>query len=267
MRHNIVENMIGSSVFVDCQRILERTSAGGVPNGLVSVCVSLYNYSKFLPECLDSIRNQQYLPIELIIVDDASDRDDSVIVAQKWMENNASRFYRTLLLSHVKNQGLAQARNTAFANAVGEYVFVIDADNMIYPRAIARLYDAIKNTGASAAYTQLEFFGDERRLGYADVWMPGRFLQGNYVDAMALISKKTWYQVGGYTHIEGGWEDFDFWCKMIDMDLEGIFVPEILCRYRVHGTSMLRTETNKAQERLSVDMIMRHPWLRFGLPD
>jgi hypothetical protein len=112
-----------------------------------------------------------------------------------------------------------------------------------------------------AAYTQIEFFGDEQKLGFADVWNAEYLKQDNYIDAMALISKQAWRQVGGYTHTEGGWEDYDFWCKFVENDISVAFVPEILCRYRVHGSSMLRTETARQNQELSVIMSLRHPWL------
>lgn len=228
---------------------------------LVTVAVSLFNYAAFLPACLGSILAQRHQSLDLIIVDDASDRDESADVAIAWLKQNSDRFCRSTLLRHSRNQGLAQARNTAFEQARTEAVFVIDADNMIYPRAISRLKHTLDETGAAAAYTQLEFFGSERRLGYADVWRPQAFRTGNYVDAMALVSRQAWRTVGGYTHLEGGWEDYEFWCKFVESGLSAVYVPEVLCRYRVHSDSMLRTETLTAHRQLSVEMMSRHSWL------
>lgn len=245
-------------------RVLEERAASEMPEGLVTVCVSLFNYARFLPDCLNSILKQRYAPIELVVVDDASNRDDSLQVARDWLQQHHQRFHRVLLLSHVRNQGLAQARNTGFAHSEGEHVFVIDADNEIYPRAIERMHEVLIKNRCAAAYTQLEMFGDQRRLGYADVWSQERFRSGNYVDAMALVSKEAWQAVGGYSHLEGGWEDFDFWCKFIDHGLEAIYIPEVLCRYRVHGTSMLRTETKEMYKQLSIEMCLRHPWLNLA---
>jgi hypothetical protein len=132
---------------------------------------------------------------------------------------------------------------------------------MMYSRAIARLFDTLSRTGAQAAYSQLEFFGDEARLGVADLWDRERFKRGNFVDAMALVSKSAWKEVGGYTHMDLGWEDYEFWCKFIEHGFEGVFVPEILCRYRVHGKSMLRTDTIPKAKRSMELMSILHPWL------
>jgi glycosyltransferase involved in cell wall biosynthesis len=226
----------------------------------VTVCVSLYNYASFIAECLASVLNQLHQNLELIVVDDASS-DESLQFAHAWLLAHGNSFSRVQLVRHLRNQGLAEARNTGFLCARTGYVFVLDADNALYPRAIARLYEALRSGEFEAAYTQLEFFGAERRLGLADIWSRELLAMGNYVDAMALVSKAAWKAVGGYSHIEGGWEDYDFWCKFIEHGLNAVYVPEILCRYRVHSASMLRTETHRAYDELVVRMIKRHPWL------
>lgn len=231
---------------------------------LVTVAVSLYNYAHFLPECLNSILAQRHRNLELVVVDDVSAKDDSIDVAHDWLRAHGERFARVLLLRHRRNQGLAQARNTAFTHALGSHVFVIDADNALYPRAISRLHQAIATSGAAAAYTQLELFGNKHTVGAADVWQPQWLRHGNYIDAMALVSRSAWQDVGGYTHLDGGWEDYDFWCKFVEQGYVAAFVPEMLCRYRVHGTSMLRTETARSYDALFIEMTLRHPWMKLA---
>jgi glycosyltransferase involved in cell wall biosynthesis len=241
--------------------ILDSVRDASVADDLVTVAVSLFNYAGFLPDCLDSVLKQRHAALELVVVDDVSRADDSVEVARNWLQEHASRFARVLLLQHTRNQGLANVRNTAFRHARAKNVFVMDADNTIYPRAIGRLYGALRTSGAAAAYTQLELFGDRNAVGLADIWNPEWLRHGNYIDAMALISKRAWRDVGGYAHIEGGWEDYDFWCKFIEQGFVAAFVPEMLCRYRVHRSSMLRTETSRNYDAVFVEMTMRHPWM------
>jgi glycosyltransferase involved in cell wall biosynthesis len=228
---------------------------------LITTIVTVFNYSRFVREALDDLRDQTFSPIELIVVDDCS-TDDSAELVREWMDANSDRFQLCRLVRHCTNQGLAQARNTAFLLAAGKYVFVLDADNRIYPRAIARLTEAAERSGKAGAYSQLEVFGEERSIGYADVWDREHFKQENYVDAMSLIAKSAWQEVGGYSYMDVvGWEDFDFWCKLEEAGLRCTYVPEILCRYRIHGKSMVRSETNPRHERLRQEMLIRHPWL------
>lgn len=79
--------------------------------------------------------------------------------------------------------------------------------------------------------------------------------------------KDAWQKVGSYSDLRAGWEDHDFWCKFVEAKLFCIFAPDILCRYRVRGTSMLRSQTNPQIKPLIADMKSRHPWLELVAPD
>jgi FkbM family methyltransferase len=228
----------------------------------VSVIITLYNYDSYITDALDSVYSQSYQNIELIVVDDAS-KDKSQDVARKWLEENGARFSQARLLSHIENCGLAQARNTAFAHARNEFIFVLDADNEIYPDAIVKLLSVCTSARAEAAYSQLENFGAASGYGRSGFWNPAYLALGNYIDAMALIKKSAWLAVGGYSYFTiSGWEDYDLWCKFVEHGFKGVFVPELLCRYRVHGSSMLNQATNRNLELLRAEMVKRHPWLR-----
>jgi glycosyltransferase involved in cell wall biosynthesis len=167
------------------------------------------------------------------------------------------------LLAHDDNCGLAQARNTAFANATNDYVFVLDADNEIRPDAIAKLLAACVRENAEVAYSLIEKFGNATGVG-GEVWNPASFRFGNYIDAMALVRKSAWQRAGGYNQPSDiqGWEDYDLWCKFVEFGFRGVLVPEVLCRYRVHRSSMLREVSDPKKDRLRLAMMKRHPWLR-----
>jgi len=227
----------------------------------VAVIVTLYNYANHVKECLDSIAAQTQPGIELIVVDDCS-TDDGLDVVLAWLAQNEARFAAYAVIAHTTNMGLPYARNTAFLQASTDRVFVMDADNALYPRAIERCMQAMTQSGAAAVYTQLEFFGQRTGLGAADFWSAERLKLKNYIDAMALVSKAAWEKVGGYTQLNAnGWEDYDFWCKFAEHELRCTYIPEILCRYRTHMTSMSHTETNPNAGALILQMSIRHPWL------
>lgn len=240
---------------------LVRRREGPVGPGTVAVAVSLYNYAPYIGACLDSVADQTLADLELVVVDDASDADASLDTAAAWFDARADRFSRALLVRHRHNEGLAAARNTGFRLSRSEAVFVLDADNALFPPALAKLSRALGTGDWGAAYCQLQHFGAESGLGLADVWHPSFFEIGNYVDAMALVRRDTWARLGGYRAFSG-WEDYDFWCSCVEAGIRCAFVPEILCRYRVHAGSMLRTESQAAYHRLHPALTLRHPWLR-----
>lgn len=232
----------------------------------ISVAISLYNYARYIEECLASIAAQDYTELQLIIVDDCSQNDGSVAVAQAWMREHQDRFPSGILVAHDANSGLAEARNTAFDLADCDTVFVMDADNSILPSCIRKLRRAIDADDADASYSQLVMFGDVKDVGYADYWSKSLLSKGPYIDAMALVRKSVWERAGGYTHLDGGWEDYDFWCKLAELNARICYVPELLCRYRAHKSSMLRTEAVDSYERLNNLISLRHPWTRLKDP-
>src|SRR5579862_1975391 len=210
----------------------------------VTVAVSAHDYAHHIVAALDSVYRQTHAALDLIVVNDHS-TDDTASVVRHWMESHSGRFREVVLVSHDRRYGLAQARNTAFARAQNDWVFVLDADNELYPAAIERLRDGGMRAGAYAGYSLLETFGDEHSLGLSEVWNPAKLATGNYIDAMALIRRSAWRTVGGYSELTvPGLEDFDLWCKFVEHHLDAVFTPKILCRYRVHAGSMLRRTTN-----------------------
>jgi glycosyltransferase involved in cell wall biosynthesis len=247
-------------------RVLHHSPrAAGESPSAVTVCVSLYQYRHYIVECLDSVWAQTESPLSLVVVDDASS-DGGADEVRMWMEAKGSRFLETSLLRHERNAGLAATRNTAIEHATSEYVFVLDADNAIYPRCLKSLQQALDGKSLAFAYSIIEQFGDVRSIIGCDGWSPAKIAQGNYVDAMALMRRDTWKRVGGYRKMRvSGWEDYDLWCRCVEANLAGVLVPEILCRYRVHGRSMLRRSTDSLVNHLQVSDELRdaHPWIEF----
>lgn len=234
--------------------------------GEVCVIVPLYNYRQYLEECLASVFKQNFGPLSLIIVDDCSS-DGGGALALNLLSRHYSRFATVRLIRHHRNLGLSMARNSGVAWSTEPFVFMLDADNRIRRPALSRLVRAIEISGAAFAYSQLYLFGSQNMIGVADIWDPKRFrVVGNYIDAMALIRRQSLLAVGGYSTLAAGigWEDFDLWCKFADLGYRGVFLPELLCEYRVHSESMLRTHTRKDQKSLALEMALRHPALFKG---
>ncbi|MGC5749669.1 glycosyltransferase family 2 protein [Gluconobacter sp. NFX36] len=225
----------------------------------VSVIVTNYNYEKYVIECLNSISNQSHQRLSLVVIDDDSRKDLSVEKILEWMDKNKNRFLSIKLLKNISNQGPSASRNTAIEHCPSETIFIMDADNTIMATAIAKLYDCLRRSDAQGVYCQIVEFGDRNQLGSADLWDVERMYRNNYVDIMAMMKKTAWARVGGFSHIEEGWEDYDFWLKFIDQGIDMVFLPEILCRYRVHGVSRTSTEAHKSHYDLEIIMKYRHP--------
>jgi GT2 family glycosyltransferase/SAM-dependent methyltransferase len=230
----------------------------------VTIVIPLYNYAQYIEEALDSVRAQTLEIIDLIVVDDTS-TDSSLSLAVNWARSNAKRFNRIVVLRNKANAGLGITRNTGIDAADTPFVLLLDADNTLRPECGAVCLSVILESGAAFTYPLLQQFGDTSDLMGNCPFEPGRFIGGNYIDALALVSKEAWSAVGGYrTFRIMGWEDFDFWCRLVENGLWGCRAGDSpLADYRVHGSSMLRmtTSTDGSARQLIAEMEHRYPWL------
>jgi hypothetical protein len=247
--------------------IATRTRAYGGAEPRVSVVVSLYDYEDQISAALDSAALSLFAEFELIVVDDAS-TDDSLRRVLEWCD----RHPRTpaIVLHRPVNGGLARARNAGVDFARGEFVFVLDADNEIYPHCLGRLVEVLDtDTEAVFAYGMSERFGEQGSIGLLSVggWDPRRLRHVNHIDAMALIRRDDLRELGGYAEDVRlhGWEDYDLWCKVAERGSRGHAVREILGRYRISDDSMLGSVTNLSSTDAYVALIERHPTLMTGV--
>ena len=111
-------------------------------NPLVSVIIPIFNTSKYLPTCLDSVIGQTYQNLEIILVDDGS-TDNSYQIAKEYSKKDSR-----IKLIHQKNQGLSVARNTGIKKSTGSYITFVDSDDYIEPNMTNRMMKTIQNTNA-----------------------------------------------------------------------------------------------------------------------
>ena len=109
---------------------------------LISIVVPIYNVEKYLKKCLDSIINQTYKNIEIILINDGS-TDNSGKICDNYKEN-----YDNVVVIHNKNRGVSVSRNIGIDKAKGNYITFIDADDYIEPDMIEKLYLACKENNA-----------------------------------------------------------------------------------------------------------------------
>ena len=111
----------------------------------ISVIVSVYNVEKYVKKCLDSILNQTYENIEIIIVNDGA-TDNSENICKEFVENeNRAKLYTK------ENGGLSSARNHGMRFVTGKYVLFIDSDDYIAEGMVEELYKNIKGEDADVS--------------------------------------------------------------------------------------------------------------------
>jgi glycosyltransferase involved in cell wall biosynthesis len=220
----------------------------------VSVVVTLYNYQEYIGECLESlvaaIRFDPALVVEVIVVDDAStDSGAAVVMAMA----QAYPDLPLLLVKKSQNSGLSRSRNLALKLARGQAAFILDADNLIKPACLSLLYDHLRQSEADAVYPCIEKFwtldGKVVDTVSSQPFDLTRLLSANYIDAMAMFSVKSLFEIGLYdVGMVHGWEDYDVWLSMGFAGLRVESLPRVLGGYRLHADSMLIRFTSHALE-------------------
>lgn len=128
-------------------------------NNLVSVVIPVYNSEKFLSKTLDSVVNQYYKNIEIILVDDCSiDKSKEII-------KSYSKEYKNIVYHCLENNsGAAVARNLALELANGRYIAFLDSDDIWHPKKITKQLELMKQKNAGICYTAIEMIDENENL-------------------------------------------------------------------------------------------------------
>ena len=110
--------------------------------GLVSVVLPIYNVERYLDRCIESVVNQTYRNLEIILVDDGSP-DGCPKKCEEWAKKD-----ERIKVVHKVNAGLGYARNTGIENASGEYICFFDSDDYIAVNTIEKAYETVKRDNA-----------------------------------------------------------------------------------------------------------------------
>lgn len=118
---------------------------------MVSIIVPVYNTGMAVKRCVDSLLHQSYQDIEIILVDDGSDRETASICDRLRQENEK------LTVFHCQNRGVSAARNYGMERAVGKYIFFADADDYAEPRMLEVMVDTAEKYHAQLIVTGYYF--------------------------------------------------------------------------------------------------------------
>lgn len=129
----------------------------------ISVIIPVYNTGKYLPKCVESVRNQTLSDIEIILVDDESP-DNAPELCDEYAQND-----KRIKVVHKKNGGLGYARNSGLDVATGEYVSFIDSDDFIKPEMMQTLYETAKRYDADDVRSGTIFYNEDRTIVRHDV--------------------------------------------------------------------------------------------------
>ncbi len=120
-------------------------------NPKISVIVSVYNTEKYIEKCLDSLLNQTYSNIEIVVINDCS-TDGSLKILKKY----AKKYDNMILIENKENKGLSYSRNVGLEKATGEYIGYIDSDDYVDSTYYEQMMKAIKKEKSEIAIADMK---------------------------------------------------------------------------------------------------------------
>jgi glycosyltransferase involved in cell wall biosynthesis len=208
-------------------------------NPLVTVIALCYNHERFVKEALQSVVNQTYRNIELIIVDDFS-TDKSVEIILKFIENN----FTAKTNFNKSNLGNCSSFNQAFKIAKGKYIIDFSTDDVMLPerieKQVSKFEECSEKTGV--VYSNGIFINEKSRplkggqisnaekMPEGDVYI--NFLKNTFLmPCTMMIRKSVLDEMGGYDE-SLAYEDLDFWVRSA-RTWEYAYIPEVLSYQRI----------------------------------
>ena len=122
-------------------------------NDLISIVIPIYNVEKYLKRCVDSVINQTYKNIEIIVVNDGSN-DHTQEICEKICQEDTR-----VILINKKNGGVSSARNKGIDLAKGEYISFCDSDDYVDQSIFEKLLKLIKENDADISMCNIEYIG------------------------------------------------------------------------------------------------------------
>jgi glycosyltransferase involved in cell wall biosynthesis len=186
-------------------------------------------------EAVASVRNAKRDDLELIVVDDGSTDE----LTRAVIDGLAGQ---EVAVIRQENKGLAAARNAGIAEAQGEYILPLDADDRLRTGWIDRgIHVLDTDARAGVVYGDAACFGARTYRWNAGAFDRGQLLDGNFIHASALYRRKVWEQNGGYdgSMPVQGFEDWDFWLGAFAHGWRFEYLAEVFFDYRQHERSML----------------------------
>lgn len=220
---------------------------------LISIIIPCYNDEEFIFQSVTSALKQTYSNFEVIVVDDGSNNETKRIL--KTLQPHVSRIITQ------ENKGQSAARNTGISIAKGEFIFVLDSDDFVEPTFCAK---AVKILSTNSEVKIVSCFSN---LIYEDkhveLYKPRggtieNFLFKNSVLGTSMFRKDDWSQVGGYDEtMRQGWEDWEFFIRLLKNGGEAVVIDEPLYNYRKrnHSTTAI---ANDLRYSLYSFIIMKH---------
>lgn len=219
----------------------------------VSIIVLAYNAEKYIQECLDSIINQTYKNIEVIIIDDGSKDNTKLIIENIALNDNRITVYSR------SNKGTYYSRIDGYRKSTGKYIMYVDSDDVIELNMVEIMYNAMIRNQSSIVHCQNKLYIDNniiesKKIFTQEISLASNDLEPYFYDLLykTIECNPVWKQLYSrdiLSDIDGADKSFmygeDLYCniKAYQQMNKITFIPEQLYIYRVNNSGITRNRS------------------------
>jgi glycogen synthase len=224
---------------------------------LVSVVIPYYKMARYVTDTVESVIDQTYRRLEIIIVNDGSALDEDWVLAEI-----ATRVPVKVITQ--LNAGLGAARNFGISQARGRFVLPLDPDDMLHPSFVQRAVEALANDPRAVYVTPWTRYVDEDGaplavpdVGYQPLGNASREVLRHNVAGTAIALLRRWLFDAGFAYSQEltSYEDWQLYQELHAAGHFGIVMPERMASYRVRADSMMRQVGSPRLARLSGELL------------
>ena len=223
---------------------------------LVSVIIPVYNVENYLVDCLDSVCNQTYSSLEIIVVDDESPDNSGKIVDEYAVRDNRIKAL------HIKNSGAAGARNRALDVCKGEYIMFVDSDDWLEDNAIEVMMTKMLNNSCDMVLCQ--YFDEFTNKSEKHTFLEKSYICSDMIFIKDMIKKWEYIinsnkiykasAINTIRFVEGRCIDDEFFTYKAVMNMKTIYISdEYLYHYRMRKSSAMGDA--KKQNQRHIDQV------------
>ena len=223
----------------------------------VSIIIPVYNTENYIENCIESVLNQSYEDIEILVVNDGS-TDSTGSILEKYRNR--------IQIFNKKNAGTASALNMGIKNMTGEWFKWLSADDLLKPDSIEKLVLEIKKLGDDAQncifYSNYDLIGEnghqitvseEPNYNSLEPFERNVILLDHYYGngTTSMVHKSIFDECGMFDEILEYKDDYEFWlrcCVLFDYKLH--LIDENLAQYRIHESQLTKTRYGDSLEQI-----------------
>tara|TARA_B110000037_G_C17114400_1_gene503154 strand:+ start:476 stop:1372 length:897 start_codon:yes stop_codon:yes gene_type:complete len=220
-------------------------------NSLVSVIVPTYKRSSYILRAINSILNQTYKNIEIIVIDDNEADDEFSKITQNVLKRLIDS-KKIIYIKHVTNKGISAARNTGIKKAKGDYIAFLDDDDEFLPKKIELQLDIFNKSKNNVGLVYGAYLEINENLNKELVIIPKlkdnvySILGLNHIGppSMVMCTKSAIEQIGGFDEFLNHKEDIDFYFRLSEK-YNISFTNEVITKYYIHSGAASKNHSDR----------------------